>query len=153
MVSVLVAVALVGVLLYVLHHTPMGMRIRAVSQDRETARLFSIAPGPVFRNTFFIASATGAVGGIFLASYAGVVRFDFGVQAGLIGFSAAVVGGLGRLGGAIVGSLLIAAIETIVQGYVPNGTSYRLVFVFALVILVLIFRPAGLFGVQKMEKV
>lgn len=97
-VSVLVAVALVGVLLYVLHHTPMGMRIRAVSQDRETARLFSIAPGPVFRNTFFIASATGAVGGIFLASYAGVVRFDFGVQAGLIGFSAAVVGGLGRLG-------------------------------------------------------
>lgn len=152
-VSVLVAMALVGVLLYVLHHTPMGMRIRAVSQDRETARLFSIAPGPVFRNTFFIASATGAVGGIFLASYAGVVRFDFGVQAGLIGFSAAVVGGLGRLGGAIVGSLLIAAIETIVQGYVPNGTSYRLVFVFALVILVLIFRPAGLFGVQKMEKV
>ena len=124
-----------------------------IERDRETARLFSIAPGPVFRNTFFIASATGAVGGIFLASYAGVVRFDFGVQAGLIGFSAAVVGGLGRLGGAIVGSLLIAAIETIVQGYVPNGTSYRLVFVFALVILVLIFRPAGLFGVQKMEKV
>jgi len=63
------------------------------------------------------------------------------------------VGGLGRLGGAIVGSLLIAAIETVVQGYVPNGTSYRLVFVFALVIVVLIFRPAGLFGVQKMEKV
>lgn len=152
-VSVLVSAALVGLLLYVLHHTPMGMRIRAVSQDRETARLFSIAPGPVFRNTFFIASAVGAVGGVFLASYAGVVRFDFGVQAGLIGFSAAVVGGLGRLGGAIVGSLLIAAIETIVQGYVPNGTSYRLVFVFALVIVVLIFRPAGLFGVQKMEKV
>ncbi|MFA4912580.1 MAG: branched-chain amino acid ABC transporter permease [Burkholderiaceae bacterium] len=152
-VSVLVSVGLVATLLYVLHRTPMGMRIRAVSQDRETARLFAIAPGPVFRNTFFIASAVGAVGGIFLASYAGVVRFDFGVQAGLIGFSAAVVGGLGCLGGAIVGSLLIAAIETIVQGYVPNGTSYRLVFVFALVIVVLIFRPAGLFGVQKVEKV
>lgn len=152
-VSVVVSVGLVLALLYVLHRTPMGMRIRAVSQDRETARLFSIAPGPVFRNTFFIASTVGAVGGIFLASYAGVVRFDFGIQAGLIGFSAAVVGGLGRLGGAIIGSLLIAAIETVVQGYVPNGTSYRLVFVFTLVIVVLIFRPAGLFGVQKMEKV
>lgn len=152
-VSVLVSAGLVAGLLYLLHHTPAGMRIRAVSQDRETARLFSIAPGPVFRNTFFIASAVGAVGGIFLASYAGVVRFDFGVQAGLIGFSAAVVGGLGRLGGAIVGSLLIAAIETVVQGYVPNGTSYRLVFVFVLVIVVLVFRPAGLFGVQKVEKV
>ncbi|MEI2418247.1 branched-chain amino acid ABC transporter permease [Orrella sp. JC864] len=153
LVAVLVSVSLVALLFYVLHHTPAGMRIRAVSQDRDTARLFAIAPGPVFRNTFFIASAVGAVGGLFLASYAGVVRFDFGVQAGLIGFSAAVVGGLGSLGGAIVGSLLIAAIETVVQGYVPNGTSYRLVFVFVLVIGVLIFRPAGLFGVQKMEKV
>lgn len=152
-VSVLVSVSLVGALLYGLHHTPAGMRLRAVSQDREIARLFAISPGPVFRQTFFVASAVGAVGGIFLASYAGVVRFDFGVQAGLIGFSAAVVGGLGRLGGAIVGSLLIAAMETVVQGYVPNGTSYRLVFVFVLVIVVLIFRPAGLFGVQKVEKV
>lgn len=152
-VSVLVSVALVAALWYVLHHTSAGMRLRAVSQDRETARLFAIPTGPVFRRTFFIASAVGAVGGIFLASYAGVVRFDFGIQAGLIGFSAAVVGGLGRLGGAIIGSLLIAAIETIVQGYVPNGTSYRLVFVFALVILVLIFRPAGLFGTNKVEKV
>ncbi len=153
LVAVLVSVGLMGLLFYALHHTPAGMRIRAVSQDRDTARLFAIPPGPVFRNTFFIASAVGAVGGVFLASYAGVVRFDFGVQAGLIGFSAAVVGGLGSLGGAIVGSLLIAAIETLVQGYVPNGTSYRLVFVFVLVIGVLIFRPAGLFGVQKMEKV
>ncbi|QIM47852.1 branched-chain amino acid ABC transporter permease [Pusillimonas sp. DMV24BSW_D] len=152
-VSVLVSVGLVIALLYVLHRTPAGMRLRAVSQDRETARLFAIASGPVFRRAFFIASAIGAVGGIFMASYAGVVRFDFGIQAGLIGFSAAVVGGLGRLGGAIIGALLIAAIETIVQGYVPNGTSYRLVFVFALVILVLVFRPAGLFGSQKMEKV
>jgi branched-subunit amino acid ABC-type transport system permease component len=152
-VSVLVSVGLVAALLYVLHRTPAGMRLRAVSQDRETARLFAIASGPVFRRAFFIASAIGAVGGIFMASYAGVVRFDFGIQAGLIGFSAAVVGGLGRLGGAIIGALLIAAIETIVQGYVPNGTSYRLVFVFALVILVLVFRPAGLFGSQKMEKV
>lgn len=152
-VSVLISVGLVLLLLYVLHRTPAGMRLRAVSQDREAARLFAIAPGVVFRRAFFVASAVGAVGGIFLASYAGVVRFDFGIQAGLIGFSAAVVGGLGRLGGAIVGSLLIAAIETIVQGYVPNGTSYRLVFVFALVIVVLVFRPSGLFGANRMEKV
>lgn len=152
-VSVLVSVGVVAALLYMLHRTPAGMRLRAVSQDRETARLFAIVPGRVFQNAFFIASAIGAVGGIFLASYAGVVRFDFGIQAGLIGFSAAVVGGLGSLGGAIVGSLLIAAIETVVQGYVPNGTSYRLVFVFVLVIAVLVFRPSGLFGTQKVEKV
>ncbi len=153
MIAIAASIGLVALLLYALHRTPIGMRIRAVSQDREAARLFAIAPGPVFRITFFVATAVGAVGALLLASYAGVVRFDFGIQAGLIGFSAAVVGGLGRLGGAIVGSLLIAGIDTLAQAYVPEGTSYRLVFVFVLVIAVLVFRPAGLFGRNLTEKV
>ncbi len=152
-VAIGVSVAVVAALLFALYRTPIGLRLRAVSQDREAARLFSVAPGPVFRAAFFAASAVGAVGGLFLASYAGVVRFDFGVQAGLIGFSAAVVGGLGRLDGAIIGSLLIAGIETLAQAFVPDGTSFRLVFVFALVIGVLVFRPAGLFGGAVVEKV
>lgn len=153
MIAIATSIGLVALLLYALHRTPTGMRIRAVAQDREAARLFAIAPGPVFRITFFVATAVGAVGALLLASYAGVVRFDFGIQAGLIGFSSAVAGGLGRLGGAIVGSLLIAGIDTLAQAYVPEGTSYRLVFVFVLVIAVLVFRPAGLFGRNLTEKV
>lgn len=153
LVAVLSSVGLVGLLLYALHRTSIGMRIRAVSQDREAARLFAIAPGPVFRTTFFVASAVAAVGALLLASHAGLVRFDFGIQAGLIGFSAAVVGGLGRLGGAIVGSMLIAGIDTFAQAYVHDGSSYRLVFIFVLVIAVLVFRPAGLFGRNLAEKV
>ncbi|TJV37802.1 MAG: branched-chain amino acid ABC transporter permease, partial [Mesorhizobium sp.] len=84
---------------------------------------------------------------------AGVTRFDFGVMAGLLGFSAAVIGGLGSMPGAILGGLIIAGIEVLAQTFVTDGASYRLVFVFLLVIAVLIFRPAGLLGRTVMEKV
>ncbi|MDF2999753.1 MAG: putative inner-rane translocator, partial [Xanthobacteraceae bacterium] len=107
----------------------------------------------IFRATFFVASAIGAVGGLFFSSYAGMARFDFSIDVGLIGFSAAVVGGLGSMPGAIIGSLLIAGLDTFVQAVVPNGASYRLVFVFLLVIGVLVFRPAGLMGRTLVEKV
>ena len=107
----------------------------------------------IFRMTFFIASAVGAVGGLFFSSYAGMARFDFSIEVGLIGFSAAVVGGLGSMPGAIIGSLLIAGLDTLVQAVVANGASYRLVFVFLLVIAVLVFRPSGLLGRTAIEKV
>jgi branched-subunit amino acid ABC-type transport system permease component len=151
--AVLVSIAAVAALFGMLNHTRLGLHIRAVSQDRDAARLMAINPGWIFRATFFVASAIGAIGGLFFASYAGLVRFDFSVEVGLVGFSAAVVGGLGSMPGAIVGSLLIAGLDTLVQAVVPNGASYRLVFVFLLIIGVLVFRPAGLFGRTVVEKV
>jgi branched-chain amino acid transport system permease protein len=151
--AILVSVAAVAALFVMLNHTRLGLRIRAVSQDRDAARLMAINPGRIFRATFFVASAIGGIGGLFFSSYAGIVRFDFSVEVGLVGFSAAVVGGLGSMPGAIVGSLLIAGLDTLVQAVVPNGASYRLVFVFLLVIGVLVFRPAGLFGRTVTEKV
>lgn len=153
LVAILVAVAAVGALFYMLDRTRLGLHIKAVSQDRDAARLVSISPARIFQITFFVASAIGAVGGLFFAGYAGIVRFDFSVDVGLIGFSAAVVGGLGSMPGAIIGSLLIAGLDTLVQATVPNGASYRLVFVFLLVICVLVFRPAGLLGRTVVEKV
>lgn len=151
--AILAALLSVALLFLVLNRTRLGLHIRAVSLDRDAARLMAIDPGRVFRATFFIASAIGAVGGLFFSSYAGMVRFDFSVDIGLIGFSAAVVGGLGSMPGAIIGSLLIAGLDTLVQATVPNGASYRLVFVFVLVIGVLVFRPAGLLGRTVIEKV
>lgn len=148
-----VSVAMVAGLFYVLERTPLGVRIRAVAEDRSIARLMAIHPDRIFAATFFIASAIGAIGAIFFVSHAGVVRFDFGVQLGLIGFSAAVIGGLGSMQGAILGSLLIAGIDTLVQIWVPDGASYRLVFIFALVILVLVLKPSGVLGKPVFEKV
>lgn len=146
-------VALVALLFVFLSRTLLGLRIRAASEDRIVARMMGIRDGRVFRTTFFIASAIGAVAGLLFASYAGVTRFDFGIMAGLLGFSAAVIGGLGSMPGAIVGGLIIAGIEVLAQTFVPDGASYRLVFVFVLVIVVLVFRPTGLLGRAVMEKV
>lgn len=148
-----VSVLMMTVLFAVMRYTPLGMRIRAVAEDRATARLMGIRPGHIFAATFFIASAVGAIGGLFFASYAGVVRFDFGIQLGLIGFSAAVIGGLGSMQGAILGSLLIAGIDTLVQATMAEGASYRLVFAFLLVIVVLVLKPSGILGRPIMEKV
>jgi branched-subunit amino acid ABC-type transport system permease component len=147
------SVAVVVLMYVLLQKTAIGTRIRAVAEDRETARLMGIFPERVFAFTFFLASAVGALGALFFASHAGVVRFDFGVQLGLIGFSAAVVGGLGSMSGAIAGALAIAGIEALVQANMTDGASYRLVFVFLLVIVMLSVRPAGLLGKPVVEKV
>ncbi|WP_454684691.1 branched-chain amino acid ABC transporter permease [Ancylobacter moscoviensis] len=150
---IVVSVLAVCALFFMLNNTRLGLHIKAVSQDRDAARLMAINPGSIFRATFFVASAIGAIGGLFFSSYAGMARFDFSIDVGLIGFSAAVVGGLGSMPGAIIGSLLIAGLDTLVQATVPNGASYRLVFVFLLVIGVLVFRPSGLMGRSLVEKV
>ena len=148
-----VSFAMVAALFALLNRTPLGVRIRAVAEDRSIARLMAIRPDRIFAVTFFIASAVGAIGAIFFVSHAGVVRFDFGVQLGLIGFSAAVIGGLGSMQGAILGSLLIAGVDMLVQIWVPDGASYRLVFIFVLVILVLVLKPSGMLGKPVFEKV
>lgn len=150
---VAVCIAMVAGLFALMRHTPLGMRIRAVAEDRNTARLMAINPSRMFAATFLLASAVGAIGGLFYASHAGVVRFDFGIQLGLIGFSAAVIGGLGSMQGAILGSLLIAGIEMLAQALLADGASYRLVCIFVLVIGVLVFKPSGLLGKPVFEKV
>lgn len=147
------AVAVVLAFHLVMRYTPLGVRIRAVAEDRDIARLMAIRPNRIFAATFFIASAAGAVGAMFAVSYAGVVRFDFGIQLGLIGFSAAVIGGLGSMQGAVLGSLLIAGVETLVQATLADGASYRLVFGFVLVILVLVLKPSGILGKPVFVKV
>ena len=147
------AIILVLAVYLVIRYTPLGARIRAVAEDRDIARLMAIRPNRIFAATFFIATAVGAVGALFYVSYAGVVRFDFGIQLGLIGFSAAVIGGLGSMQGAVLGSLLIAGVETLVQATLAEGASYRLVFGFVLVILVLVLKPSGILGKPVYVKV
>ncbi len=145
--------ALLAGLFFFLKKTPTGVRIRAVSQDREAARLMGVRSNRVFQSSFFIASASGAIAGLFYAGNVGAARFDFGILAGLMGFSAAVVGGLGSIFGAVVGGLLIAAAEVLAQAFVPDGAAYRQVFAFMMVIIFLLFRPEGLLGKVVVEKV
>lgn len=152
-VDLCVTATLLSAIWYFLHRTPLGIEVRAVAQDRDAARMMGIHPGRIFRVTFFITSFTGGIAALLYTAHIGVVRFDFGILVGLMAFSAAVIGGLGSVTGAIVGGLLLAGVETLVQATVPGGTSYRLVAAFVLVILFLLFKPAGIFGKPVIEKV
>lgn len=146
------SVLLVGVYL-LLNKTLLGTCIRAQAQDPEVAQLMAISTNQVALVTLFMASAVGAVGGIFFAIYTGAIRFDYGLMAGLLGFSAAVVGGLGSVFGAVIGGLLLALVQTLSQAFLPFGAAYVHAVAFLVVILFLIFRPTGIIGEKVVEKV
>ena len=103
------------------------------------------------RLTFVIGAALAAVAGMMVTLYYGVIDFFIGFLAGIKAFTAAVLGGIGSLPGAMLGGFLIGLIEAFWAGYF--STAYKDVAVFAILVLVLIFRPTGLLGRPEVEKV
>ena len=132
--------------------TKMGLAIRAVAQDSETAQIMGMNFRRVVLCTFALGSALAALGGVTAGLYYNEINFSMGLLLGVIGFSAAVVGGLGNLYGAILGGFLFAALQTLgaVWFSVP---AYKDVFAFAVVILVMAWRPTGLIAEQSAERV
>jgi branched-chain amino acid transport system permease protein len=132
--------------------TKLGLAIRAVAQDGETARIMGIHFQRTVLFTFAIGSAMAALAGVSVGLYYNEINFGMGLLLGVIGFSAAVVGGLGNLYGAIIGGFLFAALQTIgaVWFEVP---AYKDVFAFAVVILLMAWRPTGLLAEQSAERV
>lgn len=153
LVTVLVTLALMGVMYFILNHTLTGVRIRAVAEDVEVAQMMGVSTVRVAMLTFFMASAVGAVGGVFFATEIGAIRFDYGVLFGLLGFSAAVIGGLGSVFGAVIGALIVGTVQTFAQIFLPAGPAYQQVVAFLVVIAFLVFRPTGLLGEKVVEKV
>lgn len=152
-VAVLTTLALMAVMYFILNHTLTGIRIRAVAQDNEVAQMMGISTIRVAMLTFFLASAVGAVGGVFFAVEIGAIRFDYGILFGLLGFSAAVIGGLGSVFGAVLGALIVGTVQTFAQIFLPSGPAYQQVVAFLVVIAFLVFRPTGLLGEKVAEKV
>ncbi len=148
---IVVAAVLLLLLDTFISRTRMGRAMRATSQDREAAGLMGVSINSVIALTFFIGPALGAVAGIFSGMYYGSVKFDMGFLPGIKSFTAAVVGGIGNLRGAMLGGLVIGIIESLAAGFLSSG--YKDVVAFAVLILVLIFRPGGLLGESVVEKV
>lgn len=144
-------IAIVGVHLLVTR-TRLGLAIRAVAQDSETARLMGMNFRRVVLLTFALGSALAALAGVTAGLYYNEINFGMGLLLGIIGFSAAVVGGLGNLYGAILGGFLFAALQTLgaVWFSVP---AYKDVFAFALVIAIMAWRPTGLIAEKSAERV
>lgn len=131
--------------------TKVGKAMRATSQDRDAASLMGIDINRVIAVAFFIGPALGAAAGIFNGIYYGSIKFDMGFIPGIKSFTAAVIGGIGNLRGAMLGGFLLGIIEALAAGFLSSG--YKDVIAFAILILVLVFRPGGLLGESVVEKV
>jgi len=146
-----VSLALMLSLRYLVLHTKVGRAMRALSFDFTTANLLGIPTDRIVSYTFMLGAALAAAAGILV----GIVypRIDplMGIMPGLKAFVAAVLGGIGNFPGAVVGGILMGLSEEMVVGYLSS--TYRDALAFGLLILILLFRPSGLFGKYVPEKV
>jgi len=146
------AFLLMAALSYIVYRTRFGRAMRAVSYSFETASLMGIPTDRVVSTTFVIGSTLAAAGGVLYALNYGEINPLMGVMPGLKAFVAAVLGGIGIVPGAMLGGLLIGLCDEFVV-VVGLPTSYQATITFGILIIVLLFRPAGLLGKHEPEKV
>ena len=158
-------VILVVLLVFLINHTKIGMAMRAVSKDFETSQLMGIKINSVISMTFIIGTFLAAVGSLlYFTNYPGVVPTSGGMP-GLKAFVAAVFGGIGSIPGAVIGAFIIGICESLIKGLdtilIVNGliseqiglATFSDAFTFVLLIIILVFKPTGLFGEKQTDKV
>jgi branched-chain amino acid transport system permease protein len=146
--------AVIGVLWLLLRRTRLGLAFRTVSSNRESAQLVGVSVGRTLMLGWALAAALGTLAGIIAASNRG--QFDANLMLPLLiyAFAAVTLGGFDSLGGAILGGLLVAIIETMAGGYLDFiGGELAQATALATIIVVLLFRPAGLFGTRTAVRV
>ena len=150
-VTPVLTIILVAALVVLIQRTKIGMAMRAVSKDFETAQLMGIKIDSVISTTFIIGSFLAVVGSMLYFSNYTTVTPTIGAMPGLKAFVAAVFGGIGSIPGAVIGAFIIGIAENIIKalGY----TTFSDAFTFALLIVILLIKPTGLFGEKISEKV
>ena len=148
---VVTTLIVLAVFTWLVTRTPLGRSMRACEQDLKMAGLLGIDTDRTISLTFAIGAALAAVAGLLFLLYYGVIDFFIGFLAGVKAFTAAVLGGIGSLPGAVLGGLSIGLIEVFWSAYF--SVEYKDVAAFAILILVLIFRPSGIMGRAEVEKV
>ncbi len=152
LVTIIVSVIAVGVLTYIIQKTKVGLAMRALSRDFDTARLMGINVNRTISITFALGSALAAVSALFWAlRYPQIFPF-MGQYPGSRAFIAAVVGGIGSLKGALIGGFVLGLLTVLLPAFFPEYSGYREALIFALLVIVLIFKPNGLFGQETGEK-
>jgi branched-chain amino acid transport system permease protein len=147
--AVVVTAPLLIALLWFVGQTRYGKAMRATAQDPDAARLMGINVDSTISLTFMLGGLLAGAAGMIYALYNGTVQFNQGFTAGLIAFTAAVMGGIGNLKGAVVGGLIIGVIQAISDTH--YGGIWTPAVVFAILILIMVFRPQGLFGEETRE--
>lgn len=146
-----ITIILMALLTYIVQKTKLGKAMRAASFDTETAQLMGIDSDRVISMTFFIGSSLAAAAGVLVGVYYNTIDPLMGIMPGLKAFVAAVLGGIGILPGAVVGGIILGVIEALVAGFLSS--TFRDAAAFAILILVLLVKPSGLFGKNTNEKV
>ncbi|HYH21685.1 MAG TPA: branched-chain amino acid ABC transporter permease [Azospirillum sp.] len=149
----LAGLAVIVALNLVINRTKLGLAIRAVAQDEETARCMGINFTLIVLVTFAIGSGVAAFAGVMNGLYYNEINFGMGLLLGVAGFSAAIIGGLGNIYGAILGGFLFAALQTIGAVALPFASAYKDVFAYAVVIAIMAWRPSGLIAEKTSERV
>ena len=165
LITPVLTVVLVIALVSLINHTKVGMAMRAVSKDFETSQLMGVKINNVISATFIIGSFLAAVGSmLYFSNYPGVVP-TAGSMPGLKAFVAAVFGGIGSIPGAVIGAFIIGIFESLIKGMDIILTTFHIIqhplelstfsdaFTFALLIVILVFKPTGLFGEKATDKV
>ncbi len=142
---------LLMLLLYLfVQHTAVGTAMRALSFDQDAARLMGVNVEGVIMITFLLGGVLAAASGVMMGLYYTQINFLMGFLMGLRAFTAAVLGGIGNIPGAMVGGLLIGVLQSFAAGYISS--QWQDVIVFAVLILVLVVKPTGIFGERVVER-
>jgi branched-chain amino acid transport system permease protein len=147
--AVAVTVPLLVALVWFVGSTRYGKAMRATAQDPDAARLMGINVDRTISLTFLLGGLLAGAAGLIYALYNGTIQFNQGFTAGLIAFTAAVMGGIGNLKGAVVGGLIIGVIQSVSDDH--YGQVWTPAVVFAILIMIMVFRPQGLFGEETRE--
>jgi branched-chain amino acid transport system permease protein len=146
-----VSIGLMILLQFIVNKTKIGMAMRAVSFDRETAWMMGVNIDYVISFTFAIGSMLAAAGGVLVGIYFNRIDPLMGVMPGVKAFVAAVLGGIGSIPGAMVGGFILGIAEILVSAFIAS--TYRDAIAFAILIIILLVKPSGIFGTITREKV
>jgi branched-chain amino acid transport system permease protein len=150
-VTIVACIVIMAALTWFTGKTKMGKAMRACSEDKGAAQLMGINVDLTISVTFAIGSALAAIAGVLLCSAYPMLTPTIGSMPGIKAFTAAVFGGIGSIPGAMLGGILLGIIEIFGKGYISTQLSDAIVF--AVLIIVLLVKPAGLLGKQVNEKV
>jgi branched-chain amino acid transport system permease protein len=153
LIVLLFTVPVLLLLILLVQRTRQGKAMRATAQDRDASAMMGINVNRTISFTFFIAGSLAGSAGLLYALYITNIRYNEGFRLGLIAFTAAVVGGIGNLPGAVLGGLVIAMVESFNNGlgWATPGSDWTTSIIFAILIIILVFRPEGLLGERTPE--
>jgi branched-chain amino acid transport system permease protein len=154
LIGLMVSIISVGILMFVFQRTKIGLAMRATAEDLQVVQSLGIRATTVYAVSWVIAAVVGVIGGILLGGVSGVMTHLS--EIGLKAFAVVLLGGVNSIGGAIVAGIILGVLENVAAGYLDPllpGGGLAQVFPFAIMIIVLVFRPYGLFGMARIERV